>query len=472
MIRRNNLNSRIALLTMLVAIWFAPSARAVPSFARQTGMACEACHTVFPELNHFGRMFKANAYTIDNIKPVRGITAAKEEMLALSGLPPISLMVQVSQTSLAKAIPDSTSAPALSQSSSVAFPQQVSLFYAGKIAPQLGAFLQLTYSNASSTIGIDNTDLRFANTRVLPGDKSLTYGITANNNPTVQDLWNSTPAFGFPYASSNAVVSPLASAQIDGTLGQDVAGISAYVMWNEALYAELGTYRSAKQGASNPITGAAGPLDGATSNVITGGAPYYRVAYEYRWGHHSLSAGVYGATFKLVPGGGTPATPATLRGPANEFRDFAEDFQYQLINDPHLLTIAGTHIHEKMTLQASFAADPTANLHDDLNTGRLWATYYYRRKYGATLGIFSTTGSNDATLYPAGATTGVVTSANGSPDTKGWMVELHYMPWLNTRLSLQDRQYTRFNGASTNYDGFGRNAGDNNSLYLLAWFNF
>jgi hypothetical protein len=34
---------------------------AVPSFARQTGMACEACHTVFPELTHFGRMFKANA---------------------------------------------------------------------------------------------------------------------------------------------------------------------------------------------------------------------------------------------------------------------------------------------------------------------------------------------------------------------------------------------------------------------------
>ncbi len=56
----------------------APPALAVPSFARQTGMACEACHTVFLELNHFGRMFKANAYTLDNLKPVRGIECDQE----------------------------------------------------------------------------------------------------------------------------------------------------------------------------------------------------------------------------------------------------------------------------------------------------------------------------------------------------------------------------------------------------------
>lgn len=37
-----------------LAAVLAPAAQAVPSFARQTGMACEACHTVFPELTHFG----------------------------------------------------------------------------------------------------------------------------------------------------------------------------------------------------------------------------------------------------------------------------------------------------------------------------------------------------------------------------------------------------------------------------------
>ncbi len=455
------------LAVLLAALLMAPAVQAVPSFARQTGMACEACHTVFPELNHFGRMFKANAYTIDNLKPVRGVSATKEEMLALSGLPPISLMVQVSQTSIAKAIPDGAN---LSQSSSVAFPQQISLFYAGKIAPRLGAFIQLTYGNDAGTIGIDNVDLRWADNKLLPGDKSLIYGITANNNPTVQDLWNSTPAFGYPYASSNANVSPLAGTQIDGALGQDIAGVSLYAMWNESLYGEIGTYRSAKQGATNGVTGAAGPLDGTNSNVISGGAPYYRLAYEHLWGPNSLSVGLYGATFKLLPGADGPGT---LTGPANEFRDTAYDFQYQFIGDQHLFSLAGTRIREKMTLNASFGDGLGAdNLRNELTTTRVTGTYYYQRKYGATLGMFSTTGSLDAQLYPAGDAPGVVTSVNGLPDTKGWVAELNYMPWLNTRISLQDTQYTKFNGGGSNYDGFNRNAGDNNSLYLLVWFNY
>jgi len=461
-------------LALLGLLALAAPAHAVPSFARQTGMACEACHTLYPELNHFGRLFKANAYTLDNLKPVRGIDSTKSELLALSGLPPISLMVQVSETTLSKSLPGSVvnGSSGVSQSGTVAFPQQISLFYAGKIAPRVGAFIQLTYGNDSGVIGIDNTDIRYANTVLLPEDKSLIYGIDANNNPTVQDLWNSTPAFGFPYAASKATVPSLAGTQIDGTLAQDIAGISVYALWNESLYGELGVYRSAKQGAANSLTGQAGPLDGATSNVIVGGAPYYRVAYEHQWGAQSLSVGAYGATFKLVPGGGTPAAPASLSGPANKFRDSAFDFQYQWIGDQHLVTVTGTRIKETMTLDASFANGGSANLSNDLTTTRVTGTYYYKRKYGGTLGVFSTTGSADAGLYPSDGVTPVVTSVTNKPDTTGWIAELNYMPWLNTKLSAQFTQYSKFNGAGSNYDGLGRDASDNNSLYLLAWFAF
>lgn len=442
-------------------------AQAVPSFARQTGMACEACHTVYPELNHFGRMFKANGYTLDNLKQVRDVSATKQEMLALSGLPPISAMVQIAYTELSRTLPDGTGSGGHSQSGTVDFPQQISLFYAGKIAPRLGAFVQLTYENDSGTIGMDNADVRYANNVLLANDRSLVYGLTINNNPTVQDLWNSTPAFGFPYAASNATVSPLAAAQIDGTLGQDVAGLSAYLMWNEALYGELGIYRSAKQGVTNPISGAAGPLDGTISNVITGTAPYLRVAYEHQWGRNSLEAGVYGARFKLYPGGGS-----ALTGPANEFRDVAEDVQYQFIGEDHLLSLSATRIHESMKLDASYAAEATANAKDDLTTLRVNANYFFRRRYGGTLGYFSTTGSTDAGLYPADPAPGVITSANGNPDTKGLIAELDYLPWLNTKLSLQYTHYTRFDGGSSNYDGFGRSASDNDSLYGLLWVVF
>ena len=360
---------------LLAGALTSPLAQAVPSFARQTSMSCEACHTVFPELNHFGRMFKANGYTLENLRQVRGITAKRQEMLALTVVPPLSVMMQVSETQLRKPLPDGTVVGGHSQSGTVDFPQQFSIFYAGKIAPHFGGFIQLTYSNNSASVGIYNTDLRFSDNLILANDTSLVYGLTLNNNPTVQDLWNSTPSFGFPFASSNARVSPQAGTQIDGAFAQSVAGICAYVMWNEALYAELGLYRSAKQGAKNPITGAAGPLDGTTSNVLKSSAPYFWLAYEYNWARSSLEAGVYGATFKLFPGGGTTAAPASLSGPSNEFRDIAED---------NVLSVSATRIHEAMTLGASSASGASANPRDDLTTVRANVNYFYQRKYGGS----------------------------------------------------------------------------------------
>jgi hypothetical protein len=465
--------------TAIMFAWAAASlsfaalpANAVPSFARQTGLSCEACHTVFPELTHFGRMFKANGYILTSVPQVQGVTPEKEQRLSLNQLPPLSVMIQVSNTSLAKALPDSSGLAATSQKDSVAFPQQLSIFYAGKIAPQLGIFAQLTYDNGSGGVAIDNTDLRFADLVVLPDEKPLIYGLSLNNNPTLSDLWNSTPAFAYPYQTSNANVSPLAGTAIDGAFAQDVAGLCAYVFWNESLYAEIGAYRSAKQGYSNPVTGAAGPLDGTASNVVKGVAPYWRVAYEQQWDQHSLEIGAYGASFNLLPGGGTSASPATLQGPTNRFRDVAEDVQYQFLGDTHIFSLAATHIHEAQTLDASFPAGTSANPKDDLTTSRATGTYFYRRKWGGSASYFSTTGSVDPNLYPIGSSPGVTTSANGSPDTRGWVVEANYLPWLNVKLSAQYTSYSKFNGGSNNYDGYGRNASDNNTVYVAAWLAY
>ena len=55
----------LSLAGALAATAFAPEAAAVPAFARQTGMACNACHAQhFPILNAFGRAFKAGGYTM------------------------------------------------------------------------------------------------------------------------------------------------------------------------------------------------------------------------------------------------------------------------------------------------------------------------------------------------------------------------------------------------------------------------
>jgi hypothetical protein len=55
----------LSLAGVLAAAAFAPEASALPVFARQTGMACSACHFQhFPLLNSFGRAFKSAGFTM------------------------------------------------------------------------------------------------------------------------------------------------------------------------------------------------------------------------------------------------------------------------------------------------------------------------------------------------------------------------------------------------------------------------
>ena len=455
--RRSETWSRIAAAwaVALAALLLAPaSALAVPSFARQTGMACEACHTVFPELTPFGRRFKINGYTIDNLPQVSGISASAEQTLSLNQLPPLSFMFQASYTDTKKALPDSQLPDAMSKNGQVLFPQQASLFYAGRIAPNFGAFVQMTYDGTAAQFGWDNTDFRYSR----PVNDNLLWGISVNNNPTVQDPWNSTPAWQSPFDQRSATApAPGAAAMIDGGLvDAGVAGASVYFYINNSIYAELGGYHSAP---------AVAQIDSTSTNVVDGLAPYWRLAYEHQWDRNSWEVGTYGVEAKVLPGGG-----AALSGPTNKFSDWAVDTQYQYIGDESLYSVIATYIHEKQTLDATFAGGGSSNTSNDLKTLRIGGSYYYHRKYGAALGYFSTTGSSDDLLYPQGDP--VTGFANSKPDSDGWSMELDWVPYENTKFALQYTAYNKFNGGGSNYDGLGRNASDNNTLYVLGWINF
>jgi len=443
---------------------FTAPAHAVPSFARQTGMACQACHTIFPELTPFGRSFKLNGYQIDNLPQVQGITASKEYELLLNQVPPLSIMFQTSFTKTKQPLPDSAVPGANAQDGQVLFPQQASLFYAGRIAPGLGAFIQMTYDSASGNFHWDNSEIRYARQATFAADR-LTWGLTMNNNPTVQDVWNSTPAWQIPFdQKTNAAPVPGAITQIDGLLtGRGVAGLTAYLWWRNSIYAEFGLYRSSPQGFN--VNGLAGPLDSSAGGALANNAPYWRIAYEHQWNRNSLSVGMYGMEAKITPAG-QPIAP-----PNDRFRDTAFDGQYQYIGDEHIFSAQTTLIKESQHLDGTFAlpVPGSENATNDLKTFRLGGSYSYRRTYGASLGRFSTTGSSDVLLYPAAPTFGF---ASGSPNSSGWVGELSYVPWQNVKLVAQYVAYQKFNGESSNYDGNGRNASDNNTLYLLGWLNF
>jgi hypothetical protein len=55
--------AEILALAASLTVGFAPSAQALPSFARQTGQPCGTCHTDFPALTPYGRRFKLLGYT-------------------------------------------------------------------------------------------------------------------------------------------------------------------------------------------------------------------------------------------------------------------------------------------------------------------------------------------------------------------------------------------------------------------------
>jgi hypothetical protein len=456
----------VLLIAVAATIGLVPGrAHATPAFARQTGVSCQACHTVFPELTPFGRKFKLNAYVFTNVKQLAPVGEQGQRMFALSEIPPVSVQLQGSNTMLAKGVPDSGVTHDLSQKNSTEFPQALSIFYTGKIADELGAFLQLTWNPSGNSVGIDNSDLRFANhaslgTEDVPG---LIYGLTLNNNPTSQDVWNSTPAWGYPFIFSNVGVPPVAKTLLDGQLAQVSAGFGAYVYLFDHLYIEASGYRSAQTSFTNATTGGPGPLDSTAPNDRISGpmAPYWRLAWEQAWGDHSIEVGTYGIWAPTHP------TGVGESGPINTFTDAAVDAQYQFITDDHQFSLAGTWIHEDRKFNNVTLAE---HRHNSLDTGRLTATYFFRRRFGGSVQGFSTTGTRDDLLYGAG--TPVVGSAKGRPDTQGATLEVDFLPWLNTKVGAQYTLYGKFNGSSRNYDGAGRRASDNNTLFVFVWTTF
>src|SRR4051794_24235841 len=61
----------------------------IPSFARQTKLACSVCHYQFPELTPFGRLFKLNGYTLTGLTPITSTQdSTKAATLELAPIPP------------------------------------------------------------------------------------------------------------------------------------------------------------------------------------------------------------------------------------------------------------------------------------------------------------------------------------------------------------------------------------------------
>lgn len=347
--------------------------------------------------------------------------------------------------------------------------QQTSLFYGGALyAPiGLGAFIQTTYDGVAHQFHWDNTDIRLTRPTTL-FNLPVFYGFTFNNNPGVADLWNTPPAWGYPYIADELGVPNSAEAQFNA-LAQNVFGAGAYSAINltgsDLLYLEADLYRSLPNHSAYAL--GVGPGD-----PIAGTIPYWRLAVQHSWQNNSLEIGTLGLIDNPYPSGFT-------HGQTDHFVDLGADGQFQWITPLQAFSLQALYIHESQHLAGSHALGITQNLNDTLNSLTLTASYLLDQKFGATESYNTLFGSADSGLYAAGPITG---DANGKPNTQGITTELDYypwnnggpafLPWMNAKIFIENTSYLQFNGLAHNYDGNGRNAQGNDIWFAGIWAAF
>jgi hypothetical protein len=436
----------------------AAPARAVPSFAAQTGQPCSACHigSFGPQLTPIGRAFKIGGYTQSGGEgPLSQI--------------PLAAMVIGSFTHTNTAQPDAA-APDFGRNNNAAL-DQVSVFFAGRLSDYAGAFVQGTYDGVGHTFALDNTDLRLT-TPLNFGDTEVRVGLSVNNGPTVQDPYNSTFAWIFPFATSALAPTPTAQPLLAGGLIGNSIGSTVYAWYDRSLYLEAALYNTYGPTLLK-VTGATlGP--GATSNP----APYGRIAYEWNWAGQSAHIGALVLHSNINPATGDRTVDGSFG--RDSYTDWAIDAGYQFLgHGVHVATIDGIFTHEHQNLGGSTGMGTSSQAGNHLNQVRINLAYWYQQTYGLNFGWQNTWGNANPALYAPAPVTG---SANGKPDSNAFIIEADWVPFgkeqswgrplANLKIGIQYTLYTRFNGGGRNYDGFGRNAGDNNTLFIYAWLAF
>jgi hypothetical protein len=463
----NKLLRALGLLMVAAVIFALPdrSAQAIPSFATQTGQPCSACHigSYGPQLTPFGTAFKIGGYT----------QAGGEGWESYN---PFSAMVITSFTNTNNAVPADQITHHYNDNNNFAL-DQVSAFLAGRVGDNTGGFVQFTYSNVPNASNLDNVDLR-PYTRVFDlNGTDLRLGLTINNAPTVQDPYNTTFAWGYPYVASRLAPTPAAQPILaNGFVGNSI-GYTAYAWYDNRIYLEAGAYTTVSPWALARIGVPFGV--GSTQGL----APYVRAAYQWNWGEQAAHVGGIFMGANVNPTVDTFNTDGSSG--QNSYQDYGVDAGYMWLGDgTHIVTVQGILVHEHQNLQGSTMAFNVANgtafnSNSDLNQIRLNASYWYQNTYGATLGWQKTWGPANPVLYQPAELTG---SANGKPNTNEFILEADWVPfgkadsfmgpWANLKVGAQYTMYTQFNGSSSNYDGFGRNASGNNTLFLFAWMAF
>ena len=429
-----------------------PSVKALPSFARQTGQRCGACHVngAWPQLTPWGRFFKLSGYTAGT--PLFSKERALHNPAGVYGEAGITWAKQSKDNSGNTVVPDNGRV----------LPQT----FAGEIATGItnwaGIFYEYEVANQNpgwkgASGPVDARAVHF----FQPGKHELLVAFNTNNGPTVQDVWNSTPAWGYP--SYGSPVSPLGAASpMITSLGQQSASLGAYALWDRQIYVEFSEYHVATKFFRWMSAGTAFQAGGA--NHLQSFNPYWRAYWTKEHGSQSFMIGTFGLNAHIYPDSSQPS------GPTNRFTDYGFDSQYQILRERTKLTLRASYIYEHEQWNAGFPLGLSSTPSGNLKSLNVNGSVGWHKDWVFTTGYFLTNGSQNSALF--GVTDPMGNQVSSSPKNSGYFVEVDRLLTQNIQLMAQYRGYTSFNGQNHNIDGLGRSPSDNNTLWLNLFFAF
>ncbi len=399
----------------------APEAYAVPSFAKQTGRPCSGCHTIWPRLNATGREFKVQGYTeVADDYP----RLDKDGLDLLKYGPPLSVSL--------------INLPYSKKSGSDAetrIPEEVAIFFAGRMTPNIGAFVEPKWDRDSHQFSLELVKLSGAKkvdentigivllkSDIAGADPYNTIRFTAFQTLNTPAIFGQTRAAGDFFAASDT----------------ENMGIVLNGMFFKSLYAAVGGFR----GDGNAANVNSDPVDlfgrlvfeyALTGETVASlGGFYYDGRQRY---DHSFEVPV------AQPGTGVVLpTPITLAPYITNIKRQGIDFQFQRESAPHIFEAVAVYMAGRDSnvdvfgepIEPTSVTPPVAGPGREIKFTGYYAevSYFYDRMYGLTVGYDHFRSSQDSSL-----------------DKKGPTFNVAYLPWPNTKFAVEYSMFDLAEGA-------------------------
>ncbi len=462
----------LGLLSLLwvVALALPKDAHAIPSYARQTGFACDICHTVYPHLTPFGRDFKTHGYVMDTAECVKASGNAQMCGVDINRIPMVSARI-VSMWSNQAGGNNGIVPRGITTAGQgfMSFPSgyndtetfnlvaDSSIYFGGKIAPNMGTFLEFTgIDDEGGSLGLGAVDFAVTAPDTTLGGKSLVYGIRGVDSVFTGDPSNSLGMWG--------LTSQLMGMSTHNTLYDPnramVEGGELYGMWGNfndgGLFATIGFYHpTGSQTSGSFVQGniaGSGALN--TSNVdVAPRLAYYFPAYNNIYAEIGAS-GYFGKEGMIAP------TATTFGNYNDSYYNYAVDAQVQYIGDKNLAELFAiyqgqndNHFYgQDMYSGTDYGANGTSVQRNGFG---LSADYYYQRTYGVYVKYLYQSSDKVKDINVSGAILG-----------------LSWYPVENVQLMIEQALYSTYNPGLAQYGDTSLAASDFNVTSVKLEFLF